>query len=264
MPKHKRFFSTALDAISKNGWVTFAVATVVVLSGVVGTVFVILDHIPKAKTDPNIAVCKSIDADRLKAEATSPNSGPSWLEAQRVAVALRVSHAVEGSNLEQALVTESDSLDAVEAWYSSNARVDSSVLDVTATVLSANVGVADACGTLGVKFRGYQPLKTADGSISQEDAVTYCDSALALLHEAATDKSDDQHLWDVERVMLDRADKGLPPNIYNATVQLATLTIYAVGGEGYPPGEQGAQTIAIYCQGLGATGWPISGATGTH
>lgn len=256
VPPRRKTFSGVLGAIADSGLAKFIGLVVAVVVGISTAVYLFADHAPKTVANGNVGVCKLLDADLLKTIASGAGSGLEWLKPQLVTNAERVSQATSGSALENALIAQRNSLDAVKAWASDPHLSGSGELDVISEVVAASDGVARSCAKLGVAFHDYNPISKAEGSISTADALSYCSSVQAFLKEAASGSSDPQHLGDLNKLMLDRATNGLPAPIYAATTEFTAMIANAVVDKSYPPAEQAMTTIRAYCVGVGSTGWP--------
>ncbi len=203
--------------------------------------------------DPDVKVCNSIDADRIGLIALDPSKDD--LKIDRASTYKRWQEASRGSELASALMRNIAALDAMQAWTSGNRVAGVQVLDVFNGVMKAGDLVAVACGKLGVRFHGFNVQETADGSISHSDAVQYCKSVHAFLDEAAIASTNDVHLLDLMKIMIDRSEYGLPSKIYVATAELESMVVLAMANQGDPSAEQAMGSIRSYCTNLDPAAW---------
>jgi len=240
-----------LAEAANRGWVVWLGIVV----AVAGFAYVVADHWPRSTPNPDIAVCKAIDLDQAEQDSLDTTGRPYLMEIRRRLVN-RFAEAQQGGTLATAIGINIEWVDFAVA-LTSNPKAGASEVQSAMEGFSASaVAVSEACDEIGYRIKGYRANETADGSISDVDARLYCESALEFLTTAAESKPGDQHFRDVWQVLTTRSLKGLPPEVYVATIELNMMVLEAYAGKPYPPAEKAAHVIAGYCVGRGMTGWP--------
>lgn len=242
--------------INNHPLVATLVAITAVIASVFTVVYLIIDHLP---VDPNTAVCRSIEATNLKFMGSAHDEDDdNWIVRERAAAAEHLAQATDGSDLEAALEMRIDVYDEIAAGVTGNLS-NSELADSWFDHMTSAIGAEEAaCENAGVRFAGSHIVETADGSITDADALAYCDSALDYLQSMASLSMTDQHLIESAMVLTNRADAGLPHDVFLATRELVLVYAEAMRGRGHPEGEAAANTIGDFCKSHGATDWPYA------
>lgn len=237
--------------INKNPTITALVAISAIVGVVLAIVLAVIDHIPP---DPNVTVCESIEEFELKSVGSAADDERYGTDEQRAFAAEQLARSSDRSGLQDALEQKVAVYDELALLSTSNL----SSAEQTATwfdrMAEAQQAVLLACASLGVEFVGLDIAVSADGSISHDDAVLFCEGALTYLQALATSTVDDPRVLQAAIVLTNRADTGLPVEVYSATRELLAAYAAALQGSGYP-GDAPSQTVGSFCASQGAPGW---------
>ncbi len=238
-------------------WVLTSATLVAAVTSVIGVVVV-----REPNVSPAAAVCDDVNATLFRHSGPASLATESDLRGLRDDVADALAASEAGSNLRQSLTRWLDAIDASTALMSAPNPNDGSALAALLEQLDATAQIDEDCAAEGVTLAGANAMRTADGSISADDAHLYCQAARDVLREAADAPANDPHLWDLVGVMSQRSLKGLPMEVYSANVTLLTMfTLALTEQRGYAPAEQGAHVIAAFCTSRGEADWPTDWLT---
>ena len=247
-----------LSRWAARGWVQWVGLIATLSAAVFGGIAIL--PIVRAGVDPDAEVCRSFDADMSRDPHYPEREG---VDATRVRRDVAISHRAEAQqdgDLAVALTGVIEAWDNLLVVYSDD-PVNMQARGKELSGALEELGLVDqVCQDLGASMSGSAGIETADGSISDRDATAYCQDMREIVAAYSTVGAADPHVMYLNESIRNQATKGLPKEVYVATLVVMDHIYKALLNDDStnPALQAGMDTVAVYCLGLGVRGWPSS------